>query len=320
MARSAVVPQEVAAQEFSADEQAQFEQMREDDAAPVELEETPQETELEADPVAAEEVAATPERRSTNVPLAALQEERERRKTAEAAVAEERRRLTTLEERTNLLLQNMGRAPQQTQPQIPEIEIPDARVDPVGHIIATQQKLQRELEAIQGGSQQQQQLINTAQVVSAIQQRAAAHERDFTAETPDYPAAIQHLKNIEHRRLQLAGYTDAAQRENMITGSYLDIAARALQANENPAQKLYEMAGLYGYQKPEAAEETNGAQAPTPQQRLATVANGQRQNRTLSGTRGGSPSPLTAQRLIEMPESEFAKMLNTPEGMALLGE
>jgi hypothetical protein len=54
-------------------------------------------------------------------------------------------------------------------------------------------------------------------------------------------------------------------------------------------------------------------------ERLRTVASGQRQGASLGALRGSGPHPLTAQRLLEMSDAEFARAIATPEGRALLG-
>lgn len=305
-------------QGFTAEEQVQFDQMREADAAPQVVEpEAPVVEEPQVDEAAAAEVAETPERRQTMVPHAALHEERERRKAADA-------RLALLEERTNLLLQNIGRAPQQQvaapDPNAqPEIVVPDERADPVGHIIAKLQVQERELQVLRGGSQQQREAQQQAMVINAIQTQARALEGEFKQATPDYDAAIEFLVQKDSEELKALGYADPAQRDAIIRQKGLQIAADAIQNRANPAERLYAIAKLRGFAGSPAAEDieqpaTNGAA-----QKIATIANGQRQSRTLSGARGAAPQAMTASRLLEMSDADFSRALENPENMGLLG-
>lgn len=309
-------------QEFTADEQAQFDAMREDDTAVVEPV-APAVEEPAADPAAAAEVeqAATEQRRQTMVPHAALHEERERRKASDA-------RLALLEERTNLLLQQIGKPPQQQAAAVDpaaqaEIVVPDERADPVGHIIAKLQLQERELQTLRGGTQQQQQLQQQALAVNAIQQQARALENEFKQTTPDYDAAIEYLVAKDNAELLALGYTDRSLRDQIIRQKGLQIAHDSLQVRANPAERLYAIAKLRGFAPTEGvdAEETPAAVAATNgQARVAAIANGQRQSRTLSGTRGAAPQAMTAQRLIEMSPADFQRALENPANMALLGE
>lgn len=304
-------------QGLTAEEQVQFDQMRDADAAPQVVEpEAPVVEEPQVDEAAAAEVAETPERRQTMVPHAALHEERERRKASDA-------RLALLEERTNLLLQNIGRAPQPVAAPDsnaqPEIVVPDERADPVGHIIAKLQVQERELQTLRGGSQQQREAQQQAMVINAIQTQARALEGEFKQATPDYDAAIEFLVAKDSEELKALGYTDPAQRDAIIRQKGLQIAADAIQNRANPAERLYAIAKLRGFTGTPAAEETEQTAQNGAAQRIATIANGQRQSRTLSGARGAAPQAMTASRLLEMSDADFSRALENPENMGLLG-
>lgn len=301
---------------LTAEEQAQLDAMRATDSA---LQDPEAPSPAPADPAtsepAADPAAAPQQPRQQMVPHQALHEERERRKEAEA-------RARTLEERTNLLLQRIGQPqpavapPQSVAPG--ETPLPDLNVDPVGHIVGMLQRQQAEITRLREGETQRQQGASQANIIQQIQHHAQASEQEFRISTPDYDRAVQHL--VERRSAELAavGYSPA-QRTQMIQQEAFFTAAQAVQTGRNPAAVIYEIARMRGYQNsPPAAPAPQAAAAPAqqapapavdPGERLAAIAAGQQQARTLGAARGSGSAPMTAQRLIEMPDAEFSQIL-----------
>lgn len=296
--------------------------------------------------------------RQDMVPHQALHAEREEHKRTRSELAAERERIRTLEERTNLLLQRFNQSPQPAQPQpqpgtaeAPKPPpIPDLDKDPVGHIIGRQLDFDRRLQE-QGQNWQQQQAayqqqLQAQQTLTALTQHAQALESQFSLEHPDYPAAVAHLMRVRHQELERVGFRNPAERQQILQQEGLGVAARMYQIGGNPAEAIYELARMRGYAPPTlqqaqpAAAQPNGAdqdalpvepapppaaatqaarpQSPTGVQRLQTLAQGQEQARSLGNARGAGPVPLTANRLVEMSQDEFAAFLEkaSPDQMA----
>jgi len=307
---------------LTAEEQAQLDAMRDADA------QSGSEQAPAVEPGAAAEPPADPAKPpppapQRTVPLAALHEERERRKQAEKDREADRAQMRTLEERTNLLLQRFGQPQpaEQNPPDPVKSEIPPLDKDPVGHIIGTQQDLRRQFDQQQVASQQWnaqlQQQLQAQQAVNMLTQRAQALEHEFTIEHPDYSDAVRHLTAQRHKELELIGFLDPAERHTMIQQEGLLLAARSIQTRRNPAAAIYELAKQRGFAPPAAASDPPSQ--PTAEQRIQSIAAGQQQARSLGNARGTGTTTLTAQSLAAMTDKEFEKMLETPEGMALLG-
>ncbi len=305
--------------QLNTEDQAALDQMRADDAASEPVETTQVETGQET-PALAETETQEPEQQAgtpkqTLVPHAALHEEREARKRLERELTQEREARALLDQRTNLILERMNRQAAPAEPELPTLE-----QDPVGHIVGKQQEIERQVrQSSEQAAQQQQQVAQYMQTLAlqqAITQRAQGLEAEFSAEHGDYHQAIEHLRAARHQELALLGM-NADQRAQTIQQEGLAIAVHALQNNGNPAQLLYELAKMRGFNGAKTAE----APAPNPAagQRLQNIAAGQRQARSLSDSRGSAPAPLTAQRLLELSPKEFEKMMNTPEGKAIMG-
>ena len=310
--------------ELSAADQAQMDEMRRTDSAPPEPPPPPDAVEEPAvdqqQPIDEPPAERPP---PGYVPHGALNEERTRRQQSEERLRELERQNTLLQERTNLILQSVQQqALQAQQPAQPPTEIPPMERDPVGFMVGTIQRQGEEIQRLVQNEAQRQQMLQQQQGTLTLAQMAQVRENEFKAVTPDYEPALAYLMGQRQAELQAVGIRDPMQRQQILSNEYLTVAQIALGENRNPAEAIYEIAKVRGY-KP-----ANGNGAAPPQEvippvsaaeRVANVAAGQQQSRSLSNARGSAPVPLTAQRLIEMSPAEFDAAISTPEGRALLG-
>lgn len=328
---AATARQSAVAGEMTAEEQAQLDQMRVDDNAPIDDggEQRPvdqgQQQADEGTPAegAGGEAAQQQQQRQQMVPHAALHEERTRRQEAEKRVAavEERERL--LQERTNLLLQQrLGQQPQpQGQQQAPQL--PNFETHPAEHLVARLAQNEALMgQVVQALATQNQRTVATDQATQ-LRQRTNALENEFASRTPDYQQAASYLLAARHRELEAVGWADPAERQTILTREAEGLAARAAQLARNPGEMVYELAKQRGYAAPAPANEaqngTGSSATPTGEQQIRTIERGQQQARSVGQLRGNAPTPLTAQRLIEMSDAEFSRVMETPEGRELLG-
>jgi len=309
--QNAAEPTEEAA--LTAEEQAALDAQRnapEPKALAQELTETPQEGAGEAEPGEGVEQAAA-DKRPQMVPHAALHEERERRKETERKLAEVERRA---EERFKVLLEKLG--PQTPPAQVETPAIPDVQADPVGHIVGTMRQLGASQEQINQEVAAQRQRAQEAQLVSYVRTQASAHEREFRRDTPDYNDAVDYLKGIYDAQLAANGITDPGQRELMVQQEAIKISAMAIQQGANIAERFYNLAKATGY-RPQQAQQAE--QTPDPAAQIQRIARGQEQARSLGNTRGNGPTPMTAQKLLEMSDAEFDKIKDSPQVRSLMG-
>lgn len=255
------------------------------------------------------------------VPLAAVQEERARRQEREVELKTEREARRLLEQRTDAVLQAYMRQQQQGGAQQPGLQQPDAPAipdldkDPVGFIVGKITQQDRELARLNAVEQQRLQQGQQQGAVSQIQNTAGQLESQFASATTDYWDASKFLRDSRVAEYRAMGRPNP---EASVNAEAFEIATLALQQGKNPAEVVYGLAQQRGYKKPAPAQQTEQG-VETPAAQIARLEAGQQAGASLSGARGTAPKTLTAQRLIEMPEAEFAKMLATPEGKALLG-
>lgn len=312
---------------FTSEEQQQFDSMRDDAAiAPAEPAEPPAEP-AQAEPAAPETTAdSQPAQKPQMVPHAALHEERERHKETKRQLEETAKRW---EDRFNQIVQRIGQpqpAAQQPQQQQPssDIVIPPVDQDPLGHVLAQIGKIGATVETLQKSGQQQQQITSQQEAVRATAQRAALLENEFSARTPDYVAAANHLKAARDSELQAMGFSDSVQRSQILANEAMDVARRSMGEGKNPAEVIYALAKLRGFSTPAPApaaapEPTPAAAQADAAQKLNQIKGGQTQSRSLSNARGGATSPFTAERILEMSDAEFAKNLENADFLAQFG-
>lgn len=250
-----------------------------------------------------------PQQRQKMVPHAALHEEREQRKAAQARTRELEEAQAKLLARTDELLQRAIQQPQPGQQEKVADQGPNPEEDPIGYLTWANTKLAERQQEYDRHLQQQNEQSQQYQALSQLQSEALAAEAEFRSETPDYDQAAQFMQQSRSRELQAMGY-NGQQVSEQLRYEAIGLAARARENRTNPGKLIYDMAQARGYVPSQAGEPPVAAPGapgqPTAQERLQTVSAGQRQSRTLSGASGSAPSPMTAQRLLEMSEADFA--------------
>jgi len=306
--QNAAEPTEEAA--LTAEEQAALDAQRnalEPEALAQEPTETPQEG-----AGTQEDQEGAPGKPLPPVPYERFKEANDRRKEVERQAAEDRRKW---EERFNHLLERVGQ-PQPPPAQAETPAIPDVQADPVGHIVGTMRQLGASQEQINQEVAAQRQRAQEAQLVSYVRTQASAHEREFRRDTPDYNDAVDYLKGIYDAQLAANGITDPGQRELMVQQEAIKISAMAIQQGANIAERFYNLAKATGY-RPQQAQQAE--QTPDPAAQIQRIARGQEQARSLGNTRGNGPTPMTAQKLLEMSDAEFDKIKDSPQVRSLMG-
>lgn len=225
---------------------------------------------------------AAPDRPTSHVPLAALQEERGRRRALDRELREAREKLANFEGRF-AVLERAGRAeePAQAGP-------PDPEDDIFGAVRAIQHRIEGHERA---AYEAQVQSARQARFVSDYQADAA----QFRQGNPDYMDAYNYLLQTRAAELRAIGYDEPQALHQALSSDEIGIAQMAFAKGKSPAEMIYALAKQRGYR--------GGGNASD---RLDTIARGQAANKSLNNT-GGSvgDSDMTVERLLSMPMSEF---------------
>lgn len=230
------------------------------------------------------------------VSLAALHEERGRRKDLdrrnrdlETQLAEMRGRFQIIER-----LNTTDAAPE--QPVTPESDI-FGYARKTGESVAA---LQKRLDAQEAERQNQN---ARSHIVSAYRADAA----QFEAQNPDFKAAYQHLLNARVQELTSLGYDNAQAMHQALMSDEMSIAYSALQRGRSPAEIIYNLAQQRGY---------NGGRNSAAS-RLDTIERGQFANKSLSNAGGfAGDGDVSAEMLLRMPIEEFEAWCTKNPGRA----
>lgn len=227
------------------------------------------------------EEAAKPEPKQ--VPLGALQEERERRKATEAKLRELELMQARLDERLRSVQQ-----PAEQRPQGP----PDPMEDFTGWAKHGEQALtqtRQEVEALKAQMQQEAQFRNVAE-----DYRASLHQ--FAQQAPDFADAYQHFINTRAAELRTLGYTDA-QIAAQIPREEVQLHTAIRQRGGNVGEVVYNIAKTRGYApKPPA---------PSPAEKIEKAAQAQTVNKSLSAAESTGKGQITIRDLVNMDAAEF---------------
>ncbi len=223
------------------------------------------------------------------VPLAALHEERTRRKTTEANARKLETELAELRGKFSII-EKLQAGPQEVQQEVtPETDI-FGFAKKTGDTVA---ELQKRLDAQDAQTKEQ---AARGQVVSSYQLDAAK----FSQKNPDFGDAYNHLLSSRAQELIAMGYEDQQDVHNALLADEMAIAEMAIARGKSPAQLIYDLAQQRGYKKADPNAKTEAAN------KLDTIERGQNANKSLSNTGGGSgDGDMTAAALLKMPNDEF---------------
>lgn len=257
------------------------------------------------------------------VPLAALHESRAETKAVRDALVTAEANNAKVMERFEAVLAKF--APKEEPPQ--EEVIPDPNVDPVGYVTATMKAtgktlatVEKELSDMRAEKARGAEQNRQREAIGTIITTAATQETEFVKTNPDYWEASNFLVQSRNEELEEMGY-DQLQRNAIINQEKVSIAAQALAQGKNPAAVVYGIAKRRGYAgKKPPAEEGPKQDEVTPAAKLEKARAGAEISASLSDLTGNAPVPLTVTKLLEMSDADFARIMNTKEGKALMGQ
>lgn len=249
-------------------------------------------------------------------PKKAIQSLRQREKELEERLKAKDREVEALRHSMNVHLQQMQQAAQprtaQSDPAAAEAPaIPSPSDDIFGTVEWTQKELlalRKEREQHQHRQQQEQQ-VNRAKKHVFDNYRAAASEA--MQADPNFKPAYDFLIKQEVASLMTRHKWTPEQAMRAVEESELELARDVMRQGRNPAQVIMELAYARDWRPAAQQQPSQGGQDDSAQdqtaQRLETIDNGQRLNKTMTGS-GASTSArgvVTAKTLGEMSEADY---------------
>lgn len=218
------------------DELTSYEREVPEEAQQSPIEETVSEEQEESAPAKQEVVEQKPRERekTEDVPYGRFREVLEDRNSLKEKLSEIERKLAAFEQARQ-------------QPATPEEPTPDRNEDPVGYAIWKAEQAERRQKETDEVVKRSEQATEYGRQVQAVTQAYQASAVEYAKTTPDFADAYNHAINARIQQLQLMG-ADPMQAQAMVNQEEISMAANALRQGKNPAEMVYNLAKIWGYQ------------------------------------------------------------------------
>jgi hypothetical protein len=302
------------------EETALFKQMESDDAAaPMEPAPTPA-PEPEAHEPEIDEPAA-PKPAEKVVDKRALDEERSRRKKAEKDATEARvkyeaelAKVNTRFEMLQAAIEANNKAPAAETAPAPTFDAdPKAWIEHQFKALTQKyEDLGKQIAPVQTATTQINEQQRQQQQVAELQEWGRGQEAEFMAATPDYTAAVQHLKTVREATARAIGIDDPTEIARTLQNEVLQTAAFARQKGKNFGEVLYNLAKANGYNaSPAASVASRAAPAETAAER---ILRGQDMAATLGATGAAAKGETAVNAIASMDDAQFQSLLEKMKG------
>jgi hypothetical protein len=257
-----------------------------------------------------------------SVPAWSLVKERQENRVLKRSLDEVTRKLSEQEERwsraNERLRQFQERAVVEAgaarAPLDPE---PDAKADPEAHYQWELRQHRRALEALH-----QQQQFSTAQAQAAQHQAVLSGlEQQFVlAGHPDYYDRVSFLRERRNRELELMGYSDAAERAQIIANEAGMLVSGAIRQGRNPATVAHELSEQWGFKGAAPPANSNPARggAPSATSAAERIRDLQRKNAAATSLQAiasrPAEHPLTLEDIAEMDDEAYERYVDKNGG------
>lgn len=229
----------------------------------------------------------------------ALREERERRRQAEQVARQAEQVAQQTQQQQRALAQYLAaqvaaqnRPPQPQQPPPPNFEN-----DPAGYLKWVVDQQQQQIVQMRQYQQQAEQQQQAERTMMQAQSAVVGSEEKFAAKNPDYYDAVDFMRDRLKARFKTLGVTED-RLDDVVATDLRQFGLRALQHGANPAEKIFELAKIEGYNGRREANE----------QRLSRIAQGSAASRGARSSAPASNGELTLEAASKMPLSKIAAM------------
>ena len=193
-------------------------------------------------------------KKSATVPHAALHEARETNKQLKARIAE-LEAIPRLSAEDATLLRELRE--QRAQPKKDEEQGPDFLNDPKGYVDTGLKQAIKKVEDATKEAKEAKEQLNQHQTIQAVIDTARGQVSEFVEKTPDYPKAIEHVRNMRRGQLEML-YKQATPEQiaTLVAREEIALAGQVVTGGNNFAEFAYEYAKRMGYQPPKPPDPT----------------------------------------------------------------
>ena len=234
------------------------------------------------------------------VPLAALHEERSRRRELDQQLQAVREQNARMEERFRAFQERLQEQQRAAAPQAPNEPTVSYEDDPAEYLRQQNSILERRVQDLQGARSTSEQERQAQVAMQQFSEQLSMDEQRFVQQQQDYYDAVEFLKQSRYQELQSIGVSPP-EIQRAIINDTVYLAQQAARAGKTPPQAFYDMAVARGYAKAAKAQPTAAASSNRVQQ----VAQGQRAAAGMGASGGDSGGDLSLAKLENMSDDEF---------------
>lgn len=240
------------------------------------------------------------------VPYGALHEERERRKELQQQLREQQERTSRLEQTFQKVIERTQQPQQQQGPSFEE--------DPVEALRQEQEHIKQALRQQYQSEAQRQQQSEMQYKQQVFVERYKDSANAYAQENPEFSNAYQHLVQSRLAEYTAAGYS-VQQANQLLIEDEMAIVAKAYTDGVNPAERIYALSKVRGYQTP-ASNQNNFQQQKTEQalqdnaRKIAQLEKGMAASKSLSNAGGKTENSFSLESLAAMDDDELDNFLD----------
>lgn len=231
---------------------------------------------------------------------AAMHEERERRKEAQ-------RQIDDLKSQNEKLRGTFEKVIKSAEEQQRQAQAPSFDDDPIAALKYENEQTKKELASLKQDKEdrasqhesmtKQQQFLNNYRVKTD----------EFSKENPDFKNAYQHLIDSRYAEHVEAGFTHD-QANQMLHEDEAAIVVQAMQQGVNPAERLYKLAKLRGYQNNTNVSNNKDKLIANNQAKIEQLEKGLKASKTINNAGAHSDNAMTLESIAAMDDEEFSKV------------
>lgn len=181
-------------------------------------------------------------------------------------------------------------------------QVPSFEDDPIAALKYENDRLRHDFEGVKKYNEQQQQQSETQQRQAEFVNVYRTKSEEFKRTNPDFDDAYNHLMNSRLEEFTTAGYTDKEARQ-LILEDEAAIVATALTKGNNPAESIYKIAKLRGYQ---GKSNINAQQKINEnEEKIQTLERGLRASKSVNSGGINAKESLSLEDIARMDDDEF---------------
>lgn len=191
------------------------------------------------------------------------------------------------------------------QAETPAQPIPSFEDDPIEALKYKLDQAEKKINEFDQDKLQTREQYERAASMQKFQNTYASKAREFEQQAPDFKDAYAFALKSRFEEYQALGYSQE-EAVALVNEDEMAIVAKALQSEQNPAESIYKLAKMRGYQGKQAANESINNQA---KQKMETLERGMNASKSLSNNGGGQANgDLTIESILAMDDDEFDKV------------